>query len=163
MQRKPDLPAIGGRARTLAIGIGAVLALSLGAGAAIAQSDAIDQRKALMKSNLKAIITISKAVKAGGTLDAASLGAAATSIRDAAPNIVGLFPKGSDAGMTNAKAEIWQDMARFEGFATGLQQGAAAFAAAASAGTLGDGKALLGGIGKNCGGCHMSFRKPLKQ
>jgi len=73
----------------------------------------------------------------------------------------GLFVPGTSKadrpGKTRAKAEIWQDRAKFEQAFANLQAAVAALAEVA-----GDGqpalKAAVGGLGKACGGCHKPFR-----
>ena len=73
----------------------------------------------------------------------------------------GLFLDGTSKadrpGKTRAKAEIWQDRAKFEQAFANVQAAVAALAEVA-----GDGQPALadavGGLGKACGGCHKSFR-----
>ncbi len=75
--------------------------------------------------------------------------------------VTGLFLAGTSKadrpGKTRAKADIWQDWARFE---TAFDDWQAAVAALAE--VAGDGQpalaAAVGDLGKSCGGCHKPFR-----
>jgi cytochrome c556 len=65
--------------------------------------------------------------------------------------------KADRPGKTVAKAEIWQDRARFETAFDDMQAAVAALGDVA-----GDGQpalaAAVGNLGKACGGCHKPFR-----
>ncbi len=75
--------------------------------------------------------------------------------------VTGLFlaatSKADRPGKTRAKAEIWQDWAKFE---TAFDDWQAAVAALAD--VAGDGQpalaAAVSGLGKSCGGCHKPFK-----
>ena len=75
--------------------------------------------------------------------------------------VTGLFLDGTSKadrpGKTRAKADIWQDRAKFEAAFEDWQAAVAALAEVA-----GDGQpalaAAVGDLGKSCGGCHKPFR-----
>ena len=78
---------------------------------------------------------------------------------DAAALIAPAFKKNLTAGRTDAKAEIWQDWAKFESAIAKYEAAARGLATAAS----GDDPSAVGpamrALGKSCGGCHKPFRK----
>ncbi len=135
----------------------AVLVMTMAAGA-IAQSDPIVARKAMMKSNGAAIGTLAKMAKGEAPFDAAAAKQALESLHGAA-GFADLFPVGSDQGDTKAKDTIWSDNA---GFKAALAKFiAAADAQAANPPKDVDGvKAALAAIGPTCQGCHQTYRKP---
>ena len=75
--------------------------------------------------------------------------------------VTGLFLAGTSKadrpGKTRAKADIWQDRAKFEAAFDDWRAAVAALAEVA-----GDGQpalaAAVGDLGKSCGGCHKPFR-----
>src|SRR3990167_4276268 len=70
-----------------------------------AQADVIEKRQKFMKGNSAA----TKAIKgAAESKDYATIEAKARDLMGNADKIVDLFPKGSTAGKTKAKAEIWE-------------------------------------------------------
>lgn len=133
------------------------LALAVGAAGAFAQ-DVVQQRKDLMKSNGAAMRAVGDIVKAGGTLDAATVAAKAAIVRENATRIVALFPAGSAS--ERALPAIWEKPDEFKDWAMKLETAAAALEQAARDNKLGDGKALVGAVGGACGGCHKTFQKP---
>ena len=78
---------------------------------------------------------------------------------DAAALIAPAFKKNLAEGATDAKAEIWQDWAKFETAIAKYEEAARGLADAAA----GDDPAAVGpamrALGKSCGGCHKPFRK----
>ena len=82
---------------------------------------------------------------------------------DSAALIAPAFKKKISAGATDAKAEIWQDWAKFEKAIADYKKAASDLQAAAS----GSDPAAVGGamkaLGKSCGGCHKPFRKPKEE
>jgi cytochrome c556 len=92
--------------------------------------------------------------------DAAAAHAANLKVLTGYP-VTGLFVDGTSKadrpGKTRAKADIWQDRAKFE---TAFEDWQAAVAALAE--VAGDGQpalaAAVGDLGKACGGCHKPFR-----
>jgi len=79
------------------------------------------------------------------------------------PAFAKMFPKGTETGKTRAKAEIWQQMAKFQAAAKVLQTEAGALAQVAATGDMGKTGAQFGKMAKmGCGGCHKPFRAPKK-
>lgn len=82
---------------------------------------------------------------------------------ETAPLIAPAFEKKLTDGATDAKADIWQDWAKFESAIADYQKAARNLAAAASGG---DPKAVgpaMKKLGKACGSCHKPFRKPKEE
>lgn len=70
------------------------------------------------------------------------------------------FGDGTDKGReTRAKAEIWQDKARFNEYADKMQAEMSKLAAAAKGGNLDAIKPAVGAVGNSCKTCHDAFRK----
>lgn len=133
------------------------LAVALGATAVVAQSAAIAERKALMKSVGAAAKQGAAFAKGSEPYDNAKAVAIFVTYADVAGKIVNLFPDDSKTGgETTADPKIWSDMA---GFKTAMGKFAAdAKAAQASVKDLDSFKAAFGGMGKHCGSCHEAYR-----
>lgn len=120
-----------------------------------AQTDVIEKRQNLMKSNGAAAKAIKGAVEAK---DNATIEAKAKDIMGNAEKISDLFPKGSTAGKTKAKAEIWEKSDDFAKGAKNLRKAASELADAAKSG---DGAAVdvkVKALGGACKSCHEPFR-----
>ena len=136
----------------------AISAFALAGTAALA--DPIADRQALMKANGKAAGMIAPIVKGEKPFDAEVVLAALTTLNENAQKIdvAALFPAGSDkGGETTASPKIWEDMADFQARMDKFKADAAA-AAAAPAKDLDALKAQFEALGKNCGGCHETYR-----
>jgi len=69
------------------------------------------------------------------------------------------FPAGSDKGApTRAKPEVWKDSARFKAAHDKLDAEMAKLQSAVKSGSLDGIKAVFGGVGGACKGCHDDFR-----
>lgn len=82
---------------------------------------------------------------------------------EAAALIAPAFKKKLTGGPNDAKTNIWEDWTKFEEAAESYETAARGLAAAAS-GT--DPKAVgpaMRKLGKSCGGCHKTFRKPKEE
>ena len=120
-----------------------------------AQADVIEQRQKLMKGQSAASKAIKGAVEAK---DYATVEAKAKDLMGSADKIVEHFPKGSTAGKTKAKPEIWDKWDDFGQRAKGLRKAASELADAAKGG---DGAAVdvkVKAISDACGACHKPFR-----
>lgn len=138
--------------------VAAVLAFS--AGAVVAQQDQVKRTQAMMKDNGKNAGALSAMVKGEKPYDQSTVNAALAQFEDTAKNLPTLFP----ASMKGLKLEgdydpspkIWEDKAGFE---SQIQSFAKVVADAKgkikSLDTL---KAELPVIGKQCGGCHETYR-----
>jgi cytochrome c556 len=91
-------------------------------------------------------------------LDLAAAKKAFASFQSAAAKLPDLFPESSKTGDTRALPAIWEKSAEFK--AAAAKFGADAKAAEASTKDLPSLKAAFAEVGKNCGSCHQSFRKP---
>ncbi len=82
---------------------------------------------------------------------------------DSAPLIGPAFKQRITAGPTDAKADIWQDWAKFEEAIADFEQAARGLQQAAA----GPDPAAIGpamkALGKSCSGCHKPFRKPKEE
>lgn len=144
--------------RTMAV----VLMLSLFSFTTVvpAQDAAIEQRKKLMKDNSAASKAIKKAV---GAMDYATVEKKAKEIAanmDKAPE---LFPKGSTAEDSRAKAVIWEKWDEFSMKASNLEAAANDLAAAAASKDQARVEEKFKAVGSACGSCHKPFRAPKKK
>ena len=138
--------------------VAAVLALS--AGAVVAQQDQVKRTQAMMKDNGKNAGALSAMVKGEKPYDQSTVNAALAQFEDTAKNLPTLFP----ASMKGLKLEgdydpspkIWEDKAGFE---SQIQSFAKVVAdAKGKIKNLDTLKAELPVIGKQCGGCHETYR-----
>ncbi len=120
-----------------------------------AQADVLEKRQKLMKGQSAA----AKAIKgAAEGKDYATVETKARDIMGTADKIVDHFPKGSTAGKTKAKAEIWEKSDDFSKGAKNLRKAASELADAAKSG---DGAAVdvkVKALSNACGSCHKAFR-----
>ena len=138
--------------------VAAVLAFS--AGAVVAQQDQVKRTQAMMKDNGKNAGALSAMVKGEKPYDQSTVNAALAQFEDTAKNLPTLFP----ASMKGLKLEgdydpspkIWEDKAGFE---SQIQSFAKVVAdAKGKIKNLDALKAELPVIGKQCGGCHETYR-----
>jgi cytochrome c556 len=120
-----------------------------------AQTDFIEKRQALMKSNAANAKAIKAAVE---SKDYATVEVKAKDIMGNAEKIVSLFPKGSTAGKTKATPAIWEKSDDFAKNAKNLGKAAGELAAAAKAGNEADVDVKFKALGEACGSCHKAFR-----
>ena len=144
----------------------AVMALVSGAAGVIAQDKAqiIDQRRQAMKAQGAAMGSVKGYLD--GKNDLAKAQEGANTLVATAPKIPDLFPQGTSMadfpGKTGAKAEIWQQNAKFKEAAMLLEKEAKALSAAVKSGDAGKVQAAFAETGKNgCGTCHNTFREKL--
>jgi cytochrome c556 len=135
-------------------------ALLLSVGVGIAQQDQVKRTQAMMKDNGKNAGALSAMVKGEKPYDQSTVNAALAQFEDTAKNLPTLFP----ASMKGLKMEgdydpspkIWEDKAGFE---SQIQSFAKVVAdAKGKIKNLDTLKAELSVIGKQCGGCHETFR-----
>lgn len=151
-------------AATLGAVLVAVLATPSGARAQGAPADqgVIEYRQLLMGAvgyNMGAIAGIMKY-----QLDRP--GAVANHARqmaEAAKLVAAAFKQRVVAGKTDAKAEIWQDWAKFEKAIADYDKAASGLATAAAGSDPAATGAAMKALGDSCTGCHESFRKPKEQ
>jgi cytochrome c556 len=136
-------------------------ALLLSAGVVVAQQDLVDKAQTLMKATGKQTGVLGAMVKGEKPYDQAAVDAALAQFEDTAKKLPTLFPasvKGLKPfeGQYSTSPKIWDDKAGFDAKIASFAKAVAdAKATAKNVDTL---KAALGGIGKECGGCHETFR-----
>ena len=137
----------------------AALLLSVGAG--IAQQDVVKQAQAEMKANGKALGgVLSPMVKGEKPYDQAAVNEALKVLDDTAKKLPTLFPETTKGlkpdGDYSASPKIWEDKA---GFAAKIESFAKVVTEAkAKIKDLDSLKASVPAIGKECSGCHETFR-----
>jgi cytochrome c556 len=134
--------------------------LLLSLGAVMAETDQVKETQAMMKGNGKNAGALSAMVKGEKPYDQATVTAALAQFDDTAKKLPTLFPESIKGkpfeGDYSPSSKIWEDKA-------GFREHAASFAKAVddAKGKIKDVdslKAELGVIGKQCGGCHETFR-----
>jgi cytochrome c556 len=135
----------------------AVVAIAVGVTAVAAQSDPIAARKALMKDMGAQTKTGGGMAKGEVPYDQTKAQAILATYIDVSGKMPNLFPENSKTGgETTASPKIWEDTAGFKaGFA---KMSTEAKAAQSSVKDLDSFKAAFGGLTKNCGGCHETYR-----
>ena len=136
-------------------------ALLVSVGAGIAQQDVVKQTQADMKGNGKALGgVLTPMVKGDKPYDQAAVNEALKVLDDTAKKLPTMFPESTKGlkpeGDYSSSPKIWEDKA---GFAAKIASFAAAVTEAKAkikdVDTL---KASFPAIGKECGGCHETFR-----
>jgi len=129
-------------------------ALLLGVGAVAAQEDVVKHTQAFMKGNGKNAGALSAMVKGEKPYDQAAVDAAMAQFEDTASKFPTLFPdsiKGLKAdGDYSASPKVWEDKAGFDEHIASFVKGKIK-----DLDTL---KVVLPTIGKQCGGCHETYR-----
>ena len=135
-------------------------ALLLSVGAVVAQQDQVKRTQGIMKDNGKNAGALSAMVKGEKPYDQSTVNAALAQFEDTAKNLPTLFP----ASMKGLKLEgdydpspkIWDDKAGFESHIQSFAK--AVTDAKGKIKDLDTLKAELPVIGKQCGGCHETYR-----
>jgi cytochrome c556 len=139
----------------------AVAALLLGAGAVMAQQDLVKHSQDTMKGNAKNLGGVLIAmVKGEKPYDQAAVNAALAQLEDTAKKLPTMYP----ASLKGAKFEgdygpspkIWEDQAGFHAKIDSF--GKVVAEAKTKIKDLDSLKATAPAIGKECGGCHETFR-----
>ena len=138
--------------------VAAVLAFS--AGAVVAQQDQVKRTQAMMKDNGKNAGALSAMVKGEKPYDQSTVNAALAQFEDTAKNLPTLFPESMKGlkleGDYDPSPKIWEDKAGFESQIKSFAKVVAdAKDKVKNLDTL---KAELPVIGKQCGGCHETYR-----
>lgn len=131
-------------------------------GFASAADEVILLRQALMNSNQEASKVIVAMLRKQIPFDASIAAAALSTVAHDNEIFPTLFPAGTEAptdpaNKTEAKPEVWSDMAGFQALSEKMAKDAAAAAAAAA----GDQQAFLAAfktVSDNCNACHDKFR-----
>jgi cytochrome c556 len=134
--------------------------LLLGLGTVMAETDQVKETQAVMKANGKNAGALSAMIKGEKPYDQATVDAALAQFDDTAKKLPTLFPvsiKGKPFdGDYSTSSKIWEDKAGFSEHATSFAK-----AISEAKGKIKDVdslKAELGVIGKQCGGCHETYR-----
>jgi cytochrome c556 len=143
--------------RRFALIVGTLL---LGVGVVAAQQDQLKQTQAVMKGNGKNAGALAAMVKGEKPYDQAAVDAALAQFEDTIKKFPTLFPdsiKGLKAeGDYSASPKIWEDKAGFDEHIASFSKAVAdAKGKITNLDTL---KAVLPTIGKQCGGCHETYR-----
>jgi cytochrome c556 len=132
--------------------------LLLGVGAVIAQQDAVKEAQTVMKGNGKNAGALAAMVKGEKPYDQATVDTALAQFADTAKKLPTLFPDGikgmQPEGDYRISPKVWEDKA-------GFSEHIASFAKVVGDAKIKDIDALkttLPVIGKQCGGCHETFR-----
>ena len=135
-------------------------ALLLCVGAVAAQQDQVKQTQAMMKGNGKNAGALAAMVKGEKSYDQAAVDAAIVQFEDTVKKFPTLFPdsiKGmKPEGDYYASPKIWEDKAGFDEHIASF--GKAVADAKGKITNLDTLKATLPVIGKQCGGCHETYR-----
>jgi cytochrome c556 len=134
--------------------------LLLGVGVVAAQQDQVKQTQAMMKGNGKNAGALAAMVKGEKPYDQATVDAAMAQFEDTIRKFPTLFPdsiKGLKAeGDYSASSKVWEDKAGFNEHIVSFSKAVAdAKGKIKDLDTL---KVVLPTIGKQCGGCHETYR-----
>jgi cytochrome c556 len=135
----------------------AVAVAALGVTAVVAQGDPIAARKALMKENGAQSKNAREMIEGKQPFTLAAAQKVLTTFAAVAGKGKNLWPDSSKSGDTASLPAVWENKADFEAKLAKLS--ADAKAAEAKVKDLDTFKAAMGDIGKNCGGCHNTYRK----
>jgi cytochrome c556 len=134
--------------------------LLLSLGAVMAEPDQVKDTQAMMKGNGKNAGALSAMIKGEKPYDQATVDAALAQFDDTAKKLPTLFPvsiKGKPfEGDYSPSSKIWEDSAGFKEHIANF--GKAVSNAKGKIKDVDSLKAELGVIGKQCGGCHETFR-----
>jgi cytochrome c556 len=134
--------------------------LLLGVGAVVAQQDALKHAQTFMKGNGKNAGALAAMVKGEKPYDQATVDTALAQFEDTAKKLPTLFPdsiKGLKAeGDYSASSKIWEDKAGFSEHIASFSK--AVTEAKTQIKDIDSLKTTLPVIGKQCGGCHETFR-----
>jgi cytochrome c556 len=137
----------------------AMAAVAIGATIAVAQSDPIAQRKALMKGNAEGARNANRMVRGEEPFDVAKVNAAFAQWTETAEKLPGLFSEPPRPGQeTRALPKIWENKADFEAKIAAF--GKAVADNKDKAKTLDELKVAFPAIGKTCSDCHEPYRRP---
>jgi len=135
-------------------------ALLLGMGAVWAQQDTVKEVQTLMKGNGKNAGAVAAMVKGEKPYDQATVDTALAQFEDTAKKLPNLFPASAKGmkpeGDYSTSPKVWEDKAGFDAkVASFAKVVAEAKGKIKDLDTL---KASFPAVGKECGGCHETFR-----
>jgi cytochrome c556 len=138
----------------------AVAVVAFGVTAVVAQSDPLAARKALMKENGKQSGIAREMIEGKQPFDLAKAKTVLTTFAAVHDKGKNLWPDNSKSGDTASLPAIWENKADFEAKLAKLSADAKAKDAGVK--DLDSFKAAMGDIGKDCGGCHNTYRQKPK-
>jgi cytochrome c556 len=134
--------------------------LLLGVGAVMAQQDLVKQAQSVMKGNGKNAGALVAMVKGEKPYDQATVDTALNQLEDTAKKLPTLFPASTKGlkpeGDYSASSKIWEDKAGFDEHIASF--GKVVTEAKAQIKDLDTLKVAMPVIGKQCSGCHETFR-----
>jgi cytochrome c556 len=148
------------KAISLAFALG-IAGLSTSAGAESQPEDVIKYRQNVMKA-IGGHMSAAGAIVQGKVEYKANLSEHAKALAAMTKDIVGLFPKDSDFGDTNALESVWKKRADFEKVAKDAGAKAAALAKAAAGNDPKAAGAAFKDLADACKACHKDYRKEQK-
>ncbi|WP_445216559.1 c-type cytochrome [Bradyrhizobium sp. Pa8] len=135
-------------------------ALLLGMGAVWAQQDSVKEVQTLMKGNGKNAGAVAAIVKGEKPYDQATVDSALAQFADTAKKLPNLFPTSAKGqkpeGDYSASPKIWEDRAGFDAKIASFAK--VVGEAKGKIKDLDSLKATFPAVGKECGGCHETFR-----
>ena len=137
----------------------AMVAVAIGVTIAIAQSDPIAQRKALMKGNAQNAGVVSRMVRGEEPFDTAKVNAAFAQWTETAQKLPTAFPEPPKAGEeTRALPKIWENRSDFDAQIAAFNK--AVTDNRDKAKTLDELKVAFPMVSKTCDNCHEGYRRP---
>jgi cytochrome c556 len=135
-------------------------ALLLGMGAVWAQQDSLKEVQTLMKGNGKNAGAMSAMIKGEKPYDQATVDSALAQFADTAKKLPNLFPASAKGvkldGDYSTSPKVWEDKAGFDAKIASFAK--VVGEAKGKIKDLDSLKANMPAIGKECGGCHETFR-----
>jgi cytochrome c556 len=135
-------------------------AVALAGGTALAQGDAIAERRAGFKRMGEHMQAMKAVVDNRG--DVRPLTGTVDDMIAWYRSVPGRFPPGSDRGDTRALPAIWSERANFETVANNMVNQLQVLRAAAASGDAGAFATAYGQTGQTCGTCHRPYRAPAR-
>jgi cytochrome c556 len=132
-------------------------AVALATTAVVAQSDPIAARKALMKENGAQSRIARDMIEGKQPFNLAAAKKVLATYAGVHESAKAMWPDSSKSGDTAALPAVWENKADFD--AKLAKFSTEAKAAEAKVTDLDTFKAAIGEVGKNCGGCHNTYRK----
>ena len=124
------------------------------------EQDLVNQAQSVMKSNGKNAGALAAMIKGEKPYDQATVDAALKQLEDTAKKLPTLFPASTKGlkpdGDYSASSKIWEDKAGFDEHIASF--GKAVAEAKAQIKDLDTLKATFPAVGKQCGGCHETYR-----
>lgn len=135
-------------------------ALLLGMGAVWAQQDSVKEVQSLMKGNGKNAGAMSAMVKGEKPYDQATVDSALAQFEDTAKKLPNLFPASAKGvkldGDYSTSPKVWEDKAGFDAKIASFAK--VVGEAKTKIKDLDSLKATMPAIGRECGGCHETYR-----